>query len=58
MVARKPAKAAARTRRLAAHVYVDGVAYSPDSDVPDEVAEQITNPKAWADAPAESDESE
>lgn len=38
-------------RRLATHVHVRGVVYGPDSDVPPEVAEKISNPKAWADEP-------
>ena len=33
--------------RLAGCVHLDGVAYSPDSDVPADVAARITNPKAW-----------
>jgi len=40
-------------RRLAAYTSVDGVWYGPDSDVPDDVASRITNPKAWADAAAD-----
>lgn len=40
-------------RRLNTFVYVEGVAYGPDSEVPDEVAERITAPGVWADeAPA------
>lgn len=35
-------------RQLAFTVYVDGVAYGPDSDVPAEVAKRIDNPGAWA----------
>ncbi len=34
---------------LGADVEVGGTWYGPDSDLPDEVAEQINNPKAWAD---------
>ena len=32
-------------------VYVDGVAYGPDNEPPADVAEQITNPKAWGEEP-------
>lgn len=38
-------------KKLAANVYVDGVLYTPDSDVPADVAKQITNPKAWGEEP-------
>lgn len=38
-------------KKLAANVYVDGVLYTPESDVPAEVAKRITNPKAWGDEP-------
>lgn len=35
-------------KALAANVYVDGTLYGPAGQKPsDEVAEQITNPKAW-----------
>ncbi len=37
---------------LARYVVVGGVTYGPGSDVPAEVAKQITNPKAWAHKPA------
>lgn len=42
------------TRRLSAYVHVRGadggmVAFGPDDDVPGWAAEQIKNPKAWAD---------
>jgi len=37
---------------LAHRVFVEGRAYGPGPDVPDEIAEQITNPKAWAIPPA------
>lgn len=40
-------------RTLGAYVHVDGVAYSPgtkEKDLPDGVAEQITNPAAWGEA--------
>lgn len=43
------------SRRLATYVYVDGVAYGPESDLPAEVAKVITNPKAWED---EADDAE
>lgn len=36
-------------KRLAGYVHVGGQVYGPASDVPPEVAKQITNPKAWAD---------
>lgn len=32
---------------LARHVTVAGVTYGPGDDVPANIAEQITNPKAW-----------
>jgi hypothetical protein len=39
--------------KLNTHVNVDGTWYGPGSEVPDEVAAQITNPKAWdGDSPA------
>lgn len=47
MAAKKQAPA---ERKLVAYVYVDGVCYGPDSEVPAEVAEAITNPKAWGEA--------
>lgn len=38
---------------LNTHVNVDGTWYGPGSDVPDEVAARITNPKVWeGDPPA------
>jgi hypothetical protein len=40
------------SKSLATVVYVNGVAYGP-GPVDDDIAEQITNPKVWAD---ESDE--
>ena len=43
-------------RRLIATVVVGGVAYTAGSKVPDDVAEQITNPAAWAEDEAKSDE--
>ncbi len=36
-------------RRLIATVYVGEVAYVAGSDVPDDVASQISNPAAWGD---------
>jgi hypothetical protein len=36
------------SRRLASYVEVDGVWYGPDDNVPDEVADKITNEGAWA----------
>jgi hypothetical protein len=35
-------------RKLKLWVHVDGVAYGPDSHVPQDVAARIVNPKAWA----------
>lgn len=37
--------------RLAAGVWVGGVFYAPGSDVPADVAKQITNPSAWEAGP-------
>jgi hypothetical protein len=34
-------------KKLARYVNVDGATYGPDDDVPADIAEQITNPKAW-----------
>lgn len=42
-------------RKLAASVHVAGVWYRPGDDVPEDVATQITNPKAWATAAGEND---
>lgn len=36
-------------RRLAGRTYAAGRWWEPEDDMPDEVAEQITNPKAWDD---------
>ena len=47
--AKKPA--AGKARELVTTVYVDGVAYGPGDDVPADVAERITNPKAWGEEP-------
>ena len=44
------AKKKAAGKQLVSTVYVEGKAYGPDDDVPAEVAEQITNPKAWGEA--------
>lgn len=38
-------------KKLVAYVHVGGQVYGPGSDVPAEVAKQITNPKAWGDEP-------
>lgn len=38
-------------RKLATYVYINGASYGPDDEVPEEVAAQITNPKAWVDEP-------
>lgn len=45
-------------RQLVAFVHVDGQVYGPGDDVPDEVAEKITNPKAWATEADEVDDAE
>ncbi|MER7167038.1 hypothetical protein ABT336_13350 [Micromonospora sp. NPDC000207] len=37
-----------KARRLATYVHVGGRRYGPDDDIPDEVAEKITNPNVWA----------
>lgn len=34
-------------KKLKTYVYVNGEVYGPDSDVPAEVAEQITAPGVW-----------
>jgi hypothetical protein len=40
------------TRKLTAHVYIDGSWYRPGEVPPSDVAERITNPKVWdGDAP-------
>lgn len=44
------APAKKKDRVLAAFVYVDGTGYPAGSTPPDDVAEQITNPKAWVQA--------
>lgn len=38
--------------KLNTNVFVDGAWYGPESTVSAEVAEQITNPMVWAEAPA------
>lgn len=45
------------SRELAANVYVDGVLYEAGSTPPKDVAEKITNPKAWGESstPAPAD---
>jgi hypothetical protein len=44
-------------KRLVTHVAVGGVVYGPEDDVPADVAELITNPKAWGeDPPANGDD--
>lgn len=50
------AAAKKKGKQLASFVHVGGQVYGPDSDVPDEVAKQITNPNAWdGEAPADDD---
>lgn len=44
----------AKGRRLVGFVHVDGQVYGPDSDVPAEVAKQITNPNAWGESEADA----
>ena len=46
------------SRRLASYVHVEGQVYGPDADVPAEVAEKITNPKAWGDKPASEEKAD
>jgi hypothetical protein len=36
-------------KKLAANVWVDGVLYLADSSPEKDVADQITNPKAWGE---------
>ncbi|MFG1872147.1 hypothetical protein [Micromonospora arborensis] len=38
-----------KPRRLATYVHVGGKRYGPEDEIPSEVAQKITNPKAWAD---------
>ncbi|GAA3877861.1 hypothetical protein GCM10022243_48210 [Saccharothrix violaceirubra] len=38
--------------RLNTHVSVNGDWYGPDDDVPDEVADRITNPDVWSEPPS------
>lgn len=38
-------------RKLRSYVHVGGRVFGPRDEVPEQVADQITNPKAWADAP-------
>ena len=45
---------AAARKKLAANVYVGSVLYEAGSSPEKEIAEQITNPKAWGESP-ESD---
>jgi hypothetical protein len=48
----------AQSRSLAATVHVDGTAYArgtAESDLPDGVADQITNPDAWTTDQGEDD---
>lgn len=46
-------------RRLVSFVHVAGKVYGPGDDVPSEVADAITNPKAWGEQPtAEGEESD
>lgn len=42
------------SKKLATYVHVNGVEYGPDSDVPADVAKQITNEDVWASEPAKS----
>lgn len=45
-------------RKLVTYVHVNGQVYGPDSDVPADVAERITNPKAWGEQEADKASSE
>ncbi len=48
--------AAKKGKKLASFVHVNGEVYGPDSDVPADVAKQISNPNAWdGDAPSDDD---
>lgn len=50
-----------KTKKLATNVAVNGTMYGPDyprNKVTDEVAEQITNPKAWGEGTDEADSDE
>lgn len=38
--------------KLNTFVNVDGAWYGPDSDLSDDLAARISNPKVWAEAPA------
>ena len=42
-----------KKRQLATTVHVNGQVYGPGDDVPADVAEQITNEKAWGESPAD-----
>ncbi|MEF2979099.1 hypothetical protein [Subtercola sp. YIM 133946] len=44
-------------RTLAAAVHLDGMVYPAGTSVPAEVAERITNPKAWGDEPTRAESS-
>lgn len=48
---------AARGRKLAANVYVDGQLHEAGSTPPKEVADRIDNPKAWGDDESSDDKS-
>lgn len=50
--------AKAKSKALAATVYVDGVAYAPGDEMSAEVAKSITNENAWTDGASESDDSD
>lgn len=43
-------------KKLAGYVHVNGQAYGPEDDLPKDVAEQVTNPKAWASSADDSDD--
>lgn len=43
-----PKKPTTEPARLVECVYVGGILYGPGDELPPAVAEQITNPKAWA----------
>jgi hypothetical protein len=44
------------SRELVAYVHVAGRVFAPGDDVPDEYAKKITNPAAWGEDAAKSDD--
>lgn len=43
------------TRRVSAYVHIAGRVFAPGDEVPEEIAERITNPAAWAE-PTDADD--